>query len=105
MIKVGNKSITAQQQRIRNKRRQIADKRRKHDELRAKPFIIFTVNAKPLCDAFKEASMVINNVYERLKEWLSLIFPVPAMLKFYLALQSADNSRPNPCLIGWGREL
>lgn len=105
MIKVGNKSITAQQQRIRNKRRQIADKRRKHDELRAKPFIISTVNTKPLVDAFKEVVTEVNNAFERLKKWLRLIFPVPAMLKFYLALQSADNSRPNPCLIGWGREL
>lgn len=103
MIKTGHKSPQATRNRIKQKKIKIASERKRIMDLRSKPLISFTVNAKPLCDALKQAWDMINNAFDQLKEGLSKMFPVPAMLKFYLELQMADNARPNKYLIGWGR--
>jgi len=103
MLKTGNKSIKAQRQKMRFKRRQLSNKKKYSKQLRDKPFITLKINFEPLCDALKRASECIKNGFEQIKLNLQKVFPVPAMLNLYLQLQLADNTRPNKYLIGWGR--
>lgn len=102
-MNVGSKSITAQRQRIRDRRRERADRNKRHRELRAKAFITLNLNFKPLCDALKKLYEIYKDFSEQIKESLSKVFPIPAMLNLYLQLQLADNTRPNMYLVGWGR--
>ena len=100
-LKRGCKSPTANKERIRNKKRQIADHRkviRKYNQ-KSKPFISFKLNG----DAVKQVFETIEKAFKEMSQFIQKIFPLSPMLKLYLQLQSADNSRPNKYLKGWGR--
>lgn len=98
-LKIGCKSPTASKERIRNKRKEIASERNRIRKLRSKPFITFTLNVKPLYDAIKS----VEKAFKKMSQSIQKIFPLSPMFKLYLQLKSADNSRPNKYLKGWGR--